>query len=459
MTATSATAEKSHARILGDYIAGSTQAPIPDAVIDAARLCLADWLAVAIGARDEAAGRVVRATVAGWQSHGRSTVLFGEPATASAAALANGTLAHCLDFDDTYVPAITHTSAPVWAAVLALGQARGTKARAMLEAFVTGFEVVARVGYGLGQGLTARGLHGTGVFGRIGAAAASARLMGLDTERATHALALAATQAGGLAASFGTMAKPFHAGKAAMDGILSAELAAAGLIGAPATLEPGGLDKALIQDGKLQFKLPDFAGWEILNNSFKPYAACHLVHPAVDAALASGIAPVNIRRVRATVSPLAMQMTGLANGRPETPLAAKFDLRYCIALALHGRPVSAGDFREPWTADKDVLATAARIDATADASIGFATAGLEVDAGNGPAKLIRIEAAKGDPRNPMRWDDMWSKFDGLAAPVLGSGTRGFFDLVRGFGQGVEATVLTERLAGLSPTHSASLKSA
>ena len=110
-------------------------------------------------------------------------------------------------------------------------------------------------------------------------------------------------------------------------------------------------------------------------------------------------------------------------------------------------------------ADKAVLATAARIDAIADDSIGFATAGLEVDAGNGPAKLIRIEAAKGDPRNPMRWDDMWSKFDGLAAPVLGSGTRGFFDLVRGFGQGVEATVLTERLAGLSPTHSASLKSA
>lgn len=444
-------ADKSHARILGDYIAGASQQPIPDAVIDAARLCLADWLAVAIGARDEDAGRVVRVTVAGWESHGRATVLFGEPgsATASAAALANGTLAHCLDFDDTYVPAITHTSAPVWAAVLALGQARDAKAHAMLEAFVIGFEVAARAGYGLGQGLTARGLHSTGVFGRIGAAAACARLLGLDETRAMHALAAAATQAGGLTASFGTMAKPYHAGKAAMDGVLSAELAAAGFIAAPGTLEPGGLDRALIQDGTLAFKRPEFSGWEILNNSFKPYAACHLVHPAVDAARASGIAPERIRRARATVAPLAMQITGSASGRPATPLAAKFDLRYCIALALHGRSVSAGDFREPWTADAGVLATAAKIDAAADASFGFATADLAIEVADGPAKVLHIETAKGHPGNPMRWDDMWAKFDGLTAPVLGSGRRGLFDLVRAFGQGVEAPALTAKLAALS----------
>ena len=206
---------KSHVELLADYIAGARERQLPEEVREAARLCLADWLAVAIGARNEAAGRVVREAVARWGSKGRATVIYGGTAAAPFAALANGTLAHCLDFDDTYVPAVTHTSAPVWAAVLALGQDRAVSEEAMLRAFVTGFEVAARVGGGLGQAVTQRGLHSTGVFGRIGAAAGCAALLGLDAKAAANALAAAATQAGGLVASFGTMAKPFHAGKAA----------------------------------------------------------------------------------------------------------------------------------------------------------------------------------------------------------------------------------------------------
>ena len=455
-TMTASPIAAAHADVFGAFIAGSQSNSAPAEVIDAARLCLADWLAVAIGARDEAAGRVVRATVAGWKSQGQATVLFGTSAAAPLAALANGTLAHCLDFDDTYVPGITHTSAPVWAAVLAVGEARGSDggadggavARAMLEAFVTGFEVSARAGQGLGQGLTSRGLHATGVFGRIGAAAAAAKLLGLDAGRAGHALATAATQASGLAGSFGTMAKPVHAGKAAMDGVLSAELAAGGFIAAPRELDPGGLDRALIQDGSVGFKTPAFHGWEILNNSFKPYAACHLVHPAVDAGLAAGLDPTQIRKVRARVSPLAMQMTGNVDGWPQTPLAAKFDLRYCIALALHGRPVSAADFREPWVADAAVVETARRIEPFADPAIGFATAELEIEAGGRATQSILIPHAKGDPANPVRWGDMWAKFEGLVAPVLGDGTRRLFEQAQGFGQGTTLADLSRTLGEL-----------
>ena len=105
---------------IGTFIAGAHA--FPPEVLDAARLCLADWMGVAIGAAAEPAGRIVRETVAQWRSTGRSSVLFGGTAAAPFAALANGTLAHCLDFDDTYVDAVTHTSAPVWAATLALGE-------------------------------------------------------------------------------------------------------------------------------------------------------------------------------------------------------------------------------------------------------------------------------------------------------------------------------------------------
>src|SRR5258706_3305455 len=156
------------------YIAGAPQRVLPPEVADMARLCLADWVGVAIGAADEPAGRIVREVAASWRSEGKARVLFGGTAAAPFAALANGTLAHCLDFDDTYVKAVTHISAPVWAATLALGEEIGADERDLLAAFVTGFETASRVGGGLGEAVTARGWHSTGVFGRLGAAAASA---------------------------------------------------------------------------------------------------------------------------------------------------------------------------------------------------------------------------------------------------------------------------------------------
>lgn len=440
-----------NAHRLGAWIAGTPERVLPDAVADAARLCLADWLSVAIGARNEDAGRVMRTTVAGWGcdgGKGAATVLFGGRAPPAFAALANGTLAHCLDFDDTYIPAVTHTSAPVWAAVLALGEARKADARHMLAAFVTGFEVAGRLGTGLGQGLTARGMHATGVFGRIGAAAAASAMLGLDATRATHALAIAATQSSGLTASFGTMAKPFHAGKAAMDGVLSAELAANGFTGAPALLDAGGLDRALIQDGTITLPHVEPNGRAVLENSFKPYAACHLVHPAVDAARQIGVPPQQIRKVSARVAPLCMQMTGAADGDPNASLAAKFDLRYCIGLGLVGRPVSAVDFPEPWRARPEAVQVAKRVEARADASVGYASAVLDFEFADGGTRTITIATGKGHPGNAMTWDDMAMKLDGLAATVLGKGTGPLLDHAHRFGAGVEPAGLTQLLRGL-----------
>src|SRR5207302_902474 len=356
-----ASAAIGNGQAIAGYIAGMHDRTLPAEVTDMARLCLADWLGVAIGAGEEPAGRIVRETTAGWRSSGRASVLFGGTAAAPFAALANGTLAHCLDFDDTYVKAVTHISAPVWAANLALGEEVGADEGELLAAFVAGFETASRLGSGLGEAVTARGWHSTGVFGRLGAAAASAALLRLDARQALHALGAAATQTGGLTASFGTMAKPFHAGKAAMGGVISAQLAAAGFGAATGLFEPGGgLDSALVQDRSASFAAIDLSGWHILDNSFKPYAACHLTHPAVDAAhaLAPGLAEIpTIKSVRADIGALANQITGGKSGMPATSLEAKFDLKYCVALGLHGQALSAADFREPWRPDPDRKST------------------------------------------------------------------------------------------------------
>lgn len=431
--------QRDNGRALAEYVAGTGARGFPPEILDAARLCLADWIGVAIGAGNEPAGRIVRKTIADWHCGGMASVLFGGTAAAPLAALANGTLAHCLDFDDTYAEAVTHTSAPVWAATLALGEAVGADEADLLAAFVTGFEVAACIGRGLGQAVTARGWHGTGVFGRLGAAAASAALLRLDSERAAHALALAATQTSGLTGSFGTMAKPFHAGKAGADGVVAAQLARHGMVGAPALLDAGGgLDDAVIQDRSLQIAAPDFSTWRILANSFKPYAACHLIHPSLDAARqarAEGIDPLSIRHIRADVGALAAQVTGRTDAHPDTALKAKFDLRYCIALALHGFDASAADFREPWHRDSAVVALAEKVTVVADPAKSFVSAGLEIRTDRDAPATVVVPTAKGHPGNPMSWDDMRLKFAALVGPQLHDRTEVLFDLVHGFGGG------------------------
>jgi 2-methylcitrate dehydratase PrpD len=439
------TSNPTNTRKIAEFVATMRGRELPPEVLDTARLCLADWLGVAMGAADEPAAHVVRDTSAEWRSAGRSTVLLGGTASAPVAALCNGTLAHCLDFDDTYVKGVTHISAPVWAATLAVGEDVGATDEELLIAYVTGFETAARAGYGLGELVTARGWHGTGVFGRIGAAAATAVLLKLDADQAVHALGAAATQASGLTASFGTMAKPFHAGKAAMDGVIAAQLAKKNFRAAEGLLDAGGgLDNALVQDRAGAIRPADFSAWEILNNSFKPYAACHLTHPAIDAAKvirASHPNASSARTIKVDVGQLAKQVTGEKSGAPTTPLEGKFDLKYCIALALHGHTLSAADFREPMRLDPAVAATASRIQVNADSRYGFASARMQADTGAGAPAEVEINIAKGHPGNPITWADMQDKFSGLVDFHKGDETQRLFARLQGFGSSANGDVL------------------
>ena len=434
-------------RSYAQFIASMRRREVPPEVLDRARLCLADWIGVALGAKDEPAAHVVHQTAKAWHSAGTSSVLLGGTAAAPMAALANGTAAHCLDFDDTYVKGVTHISAPVWAATLAVGEEIGADEEQLLRAYIAGFEAAARAGYGLGELVTARGWHGTGVFGRIGAAASASVLLALDENAIVHALGAAATQASGLAVSFGTMAKPFHAGKAAMDGVIAAQLARQGLVAAETVLDRGGgLDNALIQDGSAGMRSVDFSNWEILDNSFKPYAACHLTHPAIDAAKqirAVHPAAINARSFKADVGALAKQITGNKSGAPATPLEGKFDLKYCVALALHGHTLSAADFREPMQLDPTVAATASRIEVNATDAYGFASARLQADVGGAAPVAAEVKIAKGHPGNPIDWSDMRDKFSGLVDFAPAATVAQLFARVRLFGERKPADLLRD----------------
>jgi 2-methylcitrate dehydratase PrpD len=439
----------SNSRAIAQFVAANATRTPPAKVLDAARMCLVDWVGVCTGAHSEKAGQIVRTVAASWGQSGRSTLLLGGQGSALVAALCNGTLAHCLDFDDTYIKGNTHTSAPLWAATLALGEQTGATEQEILNAFITGFEVSARVGRGLGEAVTARGFHATGVFGRLGAAAACAALLRLDADSCQHALGLAATQAGGLTGSFGTMSKPFHAGKAAMDGVLSAQMAAAGFKAAIQLLDPnGGLDGAIIQDKAFAISPANFDGWEILENSFKPYAACHLTHPAIDAARGAGVQKKEIggiQEIEVHAGALAHQVTGGKTGSPSNALEGKFDIRYCVALALHGRRLSATDFMDPLHGDEDVRRTAGKVRPLANERMGYTSAAVKIKLRDGSVRDCEVPVAKGHPGNPMGWTDMQAKFEGLVEPAAGAQTQGLFGHLRDFGSNGGRGVATIRL--------------
>ena len=339
------------------YGAWLAEAPAawPEAALESARRQVIDVLAVTIpGALTPAAQRTL-AAVETW-GDGPCTIIGGRGRMAAPwAALVNGTAAHALDFDDNFDPAKAHATAVLAPAILAVAEERRAGGRAVLDAYIAGLQILGRVGQGLNPIHRNRGWHATGTVGAIGAAAACARLLKLDSAAAAHALSIATSMAGGFMAQFGTMTKPLHAGLAAKAGVLAAALASKGVDASPDTLDgPYGMqrlmvgpDYAELRDTLTYVEHGQTLRFEtqavgepllILENGFrvKRYPICGSAHRAMDGLLAlreahgfdaGDVAEIH---VHAPVSHLA----NLMYQRPATALEAKFSLEYGLAAVL-----------------------------------------------------------------------------------------------------------------------------
>ncbi len=416
--------------------------------IEAARMALVDAVGVALGAHGEGAGQSVRNVAAGWSAGGEAQILLGGRSAPAFAALVNATLGHCLDYDDTHVGAVAHLGNPTWATAIAVGQQVGATDREILGAFITGFEVGARLGHGMGQAVNERGFHSTGLFGCFASATAAAVLLGLDEDGIRNALGAAATQGAGLTGSFGTMAKPFHAGKAAMNGILAAELAKEGFEAAQTLIEAeGGFGQAFVQDGKTAPKLLDFDGsMEITRNTLKPYASCLLTHPVIDAAraLSKAVRGKDVAEIAVEVNPICIQLAG--KPQPQTGLEGKFSTAYCTALGLTGHTVTASDFAEDRVADPAIRALVDRVTLNPAPDMKMTAAKLTLRLADGTEVGHDTPLALGNPGNPMDWNDVAGKFMPLAEPVLGDRAQPLYDLLRGFGDGERMDEMREIVA-------------
>jgi 2-methylcitrate dehydratase PrpD len=306
--------------------------------------------------------------------------------------------------------------------VLAVGEWRRTRAADGLAAFVAGFEVETRIGRVLGPALAERGWHVTGVLGHFGAAVAAGKLLGLGPGELKHALGIAGTQAAGLEVAFGTMCKPLHPGKAAMNGLLAALLAREGFTGPLDVLEsPAGLGATFLGRRELAGALEGLGQrFEILENSSKPYAACHLTHATIDAARAIRErwrpAPETIAAVECRVYPFTLQVA--AKPSPQTGLQAKFSVAFCAALGLARGDATEGEFEDDVVRDPVLARLTGRVTPQADPALGIGQAAVTVRLTDGRVLEERVKAARGTAENPQTRAELEGKFRRLAGAVL-----------------------------------------
>ncbi len=316
---------------------------------------------------------------------------------------------------------LTHPTAPALPPVLALAERDGRSGRDLMLAYQVGVEVECKVAEAIFPRHYQQGFHSTATCGAIGAAAAAAKLLGLDRDAVRRALSLAASQAGGLRENFGTMTKPFHAGRAAEAGVFAAELAAIGFTASPIALEAdrgffraagGGYDAEMI-DGRLgnpwTFSSPGV--------SIKPHPSGSLTHPGMSVMLdlirRHDLRPERVKRV--AVGTNHNMPNALIHHRPRNELQAKFSMEFCMAILLLERKAGLEQFTDDVVNRSDVQALLQRVDfgvhPEAEAA-GFdkMTTIVEVELDDGTTVRGSADFGKGSPANPMSDDELADKF-------------------------------------------------
>ncbi|MGB7035335.1 MAG: MmgE/PrpD family protein [Xanthobacteraceae bacterium] len=408
---------------LGRFVAALALPQIPAEGQQIACTGIADCFGVLIaGARDPEVALVDRELGSGSGGAPVSLIPSGAPRAVDAAALVNGVAAHVLDYDDVSLDG--HPSAVLVPAILAQGEASGSSGAEMLTAYIAGFEVWGELLTREPIPLHRKGWHPSAVLGTVAAAAACAKLRGLDAKGTATAIAIAASMSSGLVANFGTMTKSFQVGRAAQSGVIAARLAQAGLTASLDALEhPAGLLNALSVEGTAALDLPFRASqkeWHIVSHglNIKRYPICYATHRSIDAALdlvaRYDLTPDTVKRIR--VSTGKTQMLMLRNSAPQTGLEAKFSMQFAMAAALVARTVGLRELTDDFVRRPDVQAIFPRVvldgtDVTKPGSNFAPFDAVEITTVAGETlKSEPVEYARGSHECPLSRGELWNKF-------------------------------------------------
>jgi 2-methylcitrate dehydratase PrpD len=383
------------------------------------------------------------------------------------AAFVNGIGIHADDYDDTQLAVaedrvyglLTHPTAPVLPAALALGEARGISGSDLMVAYHVGVEAECKIAEAIAPRHYEDGFHTTGTCGALGAAAAAARVSGLDRAQTLRALGIAASEAGGLRENFGTMTKPFHAGRAAESGVVAADLAGLGWTAAEQILEaPRGFFHAeggSFDPKAIVHKLGNPWTFRSPGVSIKPYPSGSLTHPALtELSRLIQKEKIDARQVeRVDVGANRNMPNALIHHHPKTALEGKFSMEFCVAAMLLYGKVGLSQFSDEVVNRPEVQAMIERVhfgvNPVAEAA-GYnkMTTILDIRLQNGRVISGRADFAKGSPAIPMTADEAADKFLDCAAfarfPIVQA--RRVVDLVRKLETTSDIRILTAQLS-------------
>jgi 2-methylcitrate dehydratase PrpD len=410
-------------RTLAKFIAGHGYHDIPEKVRHEAARSFLNWVGCAVGAaRHETVERAL-AALNEFSGPREATVLGrGDRLDIMLAALMNGITSHTFDFDDTHLKTVIHPSGPVASAILALAERRPVKGDAFLHAFILGVEAECRIGNSVYPPHYDVGWHITGTAGVFGAAAAAGRLLGLDEQKLTWALGIAATQSSGLREMFGTMCKPFHPGNAARNGLLAALLAQRGFTSSSQGIEAkrgfANVLSTAFKPGAITDRLGET--WEISLNTYKPFACGIVEHPAIDGCIQlrneHRLNPEDIESVALKVHPLVVELTGKKT--PQSGLEGKFSVYHSSAVAIIHGAAGEAQYSDQAVRDPRVVALREKVTATVGQGVHEDQVHVTIKLKNGKVLEKFVEHAVGSLDRPMSDADLEAKFRGLADPVL-----------------------------------------
>jgi len=421
------------ARRLADFTAALSFDTLPAEVVDSVKLRTLDIVGIALAASTLETAPSIMGALEGWGGAGDCTV-FGSKRTATVplAILANGSLAHSLDFDDTHAASITHASAVVVPVALALGEAGAFDGRAVITAAVAGYEAIARLGMAASGVFHARGWHATAVCGVFAAALTAGRLEQLDAERLTAALGIAGSFASGVLEHLedGSWVKRVHPGWAGHAGAVASALARGGFTG-PATILDGrfGFYRTFIgaEPDRTPFETLGHH-WETPLIGYKPYPCCHYNHAYLDCAL-------ELRRAHSLTADAVESVECLVPAgqvpivcepretklRPRTAYDAQFSLPFSVASALLDGRVDLETYAPGRLGDAARLRLAARVSHTVDPNSAFPRAfpgWVRVRLRDGRMLEARSPDGRGSRVCPLPADAIVEKFRDNAARAL-----------------------------------------
>jgi 2-methylcitrate dehydratase PrpD len=425
---------------LAEYAVGLRYEHLPPQVIQRAKDCITDTVAVIVLGNGLPWSRIVANYAQRIGAGGRSRILGAEGPTlhAAAAALANGTLAHAFESDNLTKPgAGVHPGATLLPPGLAIAQERGNSGRELITAVVAGFEVMYRIGYATKHSNERRGFHAPGTTGPFGAAVAAGTLLHLNAAAMTNALGIAGSMAGGLMefarSGTGAMVKRLHLGRAAEAGVVAASLAADGFTGPTSVIEgDAGFLKVFCTEWDMEDVTrglgTDYATMNLCLKRFPVHMTAQTgVQAVLELQAEHGFSGAQVDRVTVAGTERMATINNIRD--PADIMMAQYSIPFCVALALFRDPRDPASFDDSALADADIRAMCDRVAITvADPPAKVAGASIvTIMLKDGRSFTREVDEFNGTPVRPLDRNELRDKFTTLTRVRYGAEAAALFE--------------------------------